>query len=255
MCIDLIYVILLYHSVSVFSSSSHAAAETLEREKDTRRLARMCTTIAVSNRAMETGATVTTHNNDCVQCDQRLTHVPARDWADGSMRPIFPFRVAYPRYLEMPEYNIHGPEYLTANTDIYDWNYSDFKPIGYITQVEHTYGYTLGTYGIMNEKQLSIGESTCRAKLYAFAVNQIDPFSGEQGKALFNIIPLTEIALERCKTARCAIETIGALAEEYGFYGDITVPFEKTLAQNGGNHTHTYTHKHTHTQIYIYICI
>ncbi|RYY88413.1 hypothetical protein EON63_02370 [archaeon] len=28
--------------------------------------------------------------------------------------------------------------------------------------MSHTYAYTLGTYAIQNEKQVSIGESTCR---------------------------------------------------------------------------------------------
>lgn len=39
------------------------------------------------------------------------------------------------------------------------------------------------------------------------------------GKALLHMETLTEIALERCKTARCAIQTMGQLAEQYGFYG------------------------------------
>lgn len=60
------------------------------------------------------------------------------------MRPITAVRVAYPRYFELPEYNIHGPDYLTADMELYPFNYSDFLPIGFIPQVRHTYGYTLG---------------------------------------------------------------------------------------------------------------
>lgn len=82
----------------------------------------------------------------------------------------------------------------------------------------------------MNEKQVSIGESTCSAKLYALAVNQVSA-TGVPGAALLNMIPLTEIALERCATARCAVETAGALAEEYGFYGSITLPLVVSSAQ------------------------
>ncbi len=42
---------------------------------------------------------------------------------------------------------------------------------------------------------------------------------GYGGKALFCIDELSRIALERCNTSRCAVETMGSLAEKYGFYG------------------------------------
>ena len=35
--------------------------------------------------------------------------------------------------------------------------------MGEIAQVNHTYAYWEETYGVMNEFQLSIGESTCSA--------------------------------------------------------------------------------------------
>ena len=76
------------------------------------------------------------------------------------MRPIHEIRDHYPRYIEDigDKLNIHGPDYspLFVDTSIYNWTY--VKPMGFIDQVEHTFGYTLGTYAIQNEKQLSIGE-------------------------------------------------------------------------------------------------
>ncbi|RYY88414.1 hypothetical protein EON63_02375 [archaeon] len=39
------------------------------------------------------------------------------------------------------------------------------------------------------------------------------------GKAVMHMETLTEIALERCDTARCAVQTMGDLAMQYGFYG------------------------------------
>ena len=39
-----------------------------------------CTSIGVGPKAMIDGSTVTTHNNDCQECDFRITHVPAMDW-------------------------------------------------------------------------------------------------------------------------------------------------------------------------------
>lgn len=94
-----------------------------------------CTAIGLGPKATVDGSTITTHNNDCQECDIRITHVPARDWPKGSKRPIFGERVAYPRYLEKPEDNVHGPDYLYGNHDssIYKWTPS--VPLMYIDQV------------------------------------------------------------------------------------------------------------------------
>ncbi len=67
-------------------------------------------------------------------------------------------------------------------------------------------------YGIMNEHQVAIGESTCSSKLFA------KPIGSEGGKALLNMQILTQIALERSKTAREAIQVIGDLAMQYGYF-------------------------------------
>ena len=141
---------------------------------------------------------MTTHNNDCQECDLRITHVPAKAWPANSMRPIHDIRDHYPRYIEDvgDKLNIHGPDYSPhlVDTSIYNWTY--IKPMGFIDQVEYTYAYTLGTYAIQNEKQLSIGESTCSSKFVA------RPINAQGGKALFHMETLTEIAMERCATAR-----------------------------------------------------
>ena len=86
--------------------------------------------------------------------------------------------------------------------------------MGYIPQVAHTYSYKDGSYGLQNEHQLSIGESTCDARLGLKGV----PIAFG-GFALFDITALSRIALQRCKTSRCAVELMGALSEKYGFYG------------------------------------
>lgn len=97
--------------------------------------------------------------------------------------------------------------------------------LGYIPQVPHTYGLIEGLYGIMNEFQVSIGESTCAAKLYAAPVGydengmKVEVTEGAGvGKALLEVSELTQIALERCKTAREAVLMMGALAMQYGYY-------------------------------------
>lgn len=94
--------------------------------------------------------------------------------------------------------------------------------LGYIPQVAHTYALIEGNYGIMNEHQVSIGESTCAAKLFAAPLGHSSKPSDPTyplGKALLEMSELTQLGLERGKTAREAIEVMGALAEKYGFYG------------------------------------
>jgi dipeptidase len=64
----------------------------------------------------------------------------------------------------------------------------------------------------MNEKQLSIGESTCSGVFSAKGAHR-------GGDALFCVNELSRVAMERCVTARCAVALMGDLAERYGFYG------------------------------------
>jgi dipeptidase len=78
--------------------------------------------------------------------------------------------------------------------------------------VEHTYGYIDGEHGIMNEHQLSIGTSTCSTSINALPISK-------GGQALFDYGELTRIAMERCATAVCAVQTMGDLAVKYGYHG------------------------------------
>ncbi len=80
------------------------------------------------------------------------------------------------------------------------------KPIGQIPQVPETYGYIAAVYGIMNEHQLAIGESTFGGR----------PEMVSQ-KGLINCDMLTRLMLERAKTAREAIRIGGELIEKYGY--------------------------------------
>lgn len=161
---------------------------------------------------MSDGSTITTHNNDCNECDIRVTHVPARNWPKDSKRPVFPERSAYPKYAEEEAYNIHGPAYLVSNIDSSIYKWPPMPPFFYIDQVEHTYGYTLGSYGIQNERQLGMGESTCRAVFFSTPA-----YAG--GNAHMTVRTMMEVAMERCETARCAIILMGDLAVQYGFFG------------------------------------
>jgi dipeptidase len=63
----------------------------------------------------------------------------------------------------------------------------------------------------MNEHQLAIGESTCASTFWA------KPTSAG-GKAQIEVRELSKLALQRTKTAREAIQLMGDLAVELGFY-------------------------------------
>jgi len=169
---------------------------------------RACSSITVGKKASVDGSVMTSYTDDCIDCDFRLGRVPRRRFDKGDKRPVYPVYFTYPRYVGYERGDVFHPSKLEKG--LHGWNLSE--PIGFIDQVSHTFSYLDGGYGIMNEHQLAIGESTCGAKL-------ISTPRHAGGHALFDVSDLGRIALERCKTARCAVQTMGQLAVEYGFYG------------------------------------
>merc|ERR1719215_2293435 len=69
-------------------------------------------------------------------------------------------------------------------------------------------------YGVQNEMGLSIGESICTAKTVGWPASPDKPYGYNHA----GIEDLSKIALERCATARCAVQTMGDIAVEQGFY-------------------------------------
>jgi len=166
-----------------------------------------CTSILLGTKATDDGSVLNSHTSDCAQCDFRSSLVPAKDHPKGSVRKVYPFRLSYPRYVGYDRGDAYFPE--NTDTTIYPWK--ETEALGTIPQVEHTYSYVDAVYGIMNEKQLAMGESTCSGKFFAYP-----PSAG--GKALFDVAELSRVAMERCATSRCAVELMGELAEKYGYY-------------------------------------
>jgi dipeptidase len=132
-----------------------------------------------------------------------MAYVPPKDYAANSSRPVFLVRLDYPRHVGADRSEVYAAEP----------GQTDFEPIGFIPQVEHTYGYWEATYPLLNEHGLGFGESTCGALLVGQSVS-------DGGNALMSIAELMRVAMERCQTARCAINLMGELAERYGFYGE-----------------------------------
>lgn len=169
-----------------------------------------CTSIIVGRDASGEGKPVTSHTVDCASCDFRLAKVPRRRIIQPD-RAVYRYRAEYPRFLGSGK----GTTYENA-VQWYPWRAKEgpFAPIGTIdeSQTTETYAFVDGAYGIMNEKGLAIGESTCGASLVGRPVD-------EGGEALLDVRELTLIALEQCATARCAVEKMGSHAERYGYYG------------------------------------
>lgn len=174
-------------------------------------VASACTTFAVGRKATSDGSVMSTHSNDGGgTTDPRLVKIPAQDFPAGSNRPIYASPENYPRYVGVER---KAPAYYPENCQAGESHCKQFEPIGYIPQVNHTFAYFEATYGTMNEKQVGITESTCSGVYVAAAV-------GAGGKALLSIDQLSQIAMERASTAREAIQIMGDLSEQYGFYGE-----------------------------------
>jgi len=146
-----------------------------------------CTAVVAGPKATADGSSLVGQSNDAEGGPgSSLVFVPAQDHAVGSSRPI-----------------------LDQETGV---------KIGSIPQVSHTFAYTYTThgYGVMNEHKLAFGESTCSARITASSL-------AHNGTALFSNKELTQIALERCSTARCALALMGNLSVNHGgFYGEDT---------------------------------
>ncbi|NIM58595.1 MAG: hypothetical protein GTO16_06585 [Candidatus Aminicenantes bacterium] len=152
-----------------------------------------CTVVMVGKDASADRSVITTHTADCGVCDWTWRHVPAADHEPGSTRKIY-----------------HISQIKTWPPDVgnkWDMSKQDYTGVE-IPQVSHTYAYHHGVFGYMNEYQLAIAESTigCRRKM-----------ENATPSGVFDITTLTLIAMERSKTAREAIKTMGSLAEKYGY--------------------------------------
>ena len=152
-----------------------------------------CTVIMVGREASADGSVMSTHTADCGVCDFTWRHVPAADHRPGATRKLY-----------------HIDQIRTwPPSEGYKWDMvlKDFTGVE-IPQVAHTYGYHHSVFGYMNDRQLAIAEST---------IGNARKLSNPTPTPALNITMLTFLAMERCRTAREAINLMGSLAEEYGY--------------------------------------
>lgn len=183
----------------------------------------MCTTMAAGKNATQDGSVIIAHSDDDVS-DERLIYVPATtNDPQQDTRPVY-YDNASLGPMKDPvsgrEYNAselyryigasRGPGYVVPEKIMQEKDLYDSIPLGSIPQVANTYAYFDSSYGVMNEKQLMIGECTCGAKVHP---------NPDPQKRIFYSAELSRVALERCSNARAAITLMGRLIAEYGYYG------------------------------------
>ncbi len=130
-----------------------------------------CTNFLITKGASADGSTMITYAADSHELYGELYHWPARDFAPGTMH------------------------------DVYEWDTG--KYLGQIPNVPHTYSVV----GLMNEHQVSIGETTWggREELHDSA-------------AVVDYGSLMFLALQRAKSAREAIKVMTDLVAAHGYY-------------------------------------
>ncbi len=163
--------------IAVFTAALVSAGTVKERPDG-------CTTITVGRLASADGSVMTSHTCDGHDGRTWIGIVPGMEHAGGAMDTIF-----------------MKTDYMVSPGDTTGLVYN-----GAIPYKTKTYGHIWGIYSLINEHQLSIGESTFGGK---------EELKSDKG--MLNCYELTRLMAERCRTARGAIALAGKLLEKYGY--------------------------------------
>lgn len=145
-----------------------------------------CTSITVGKKASADGSVMTSHTDDSHRSRTNILVEAAKDHPAGTKQALYKRQWAKKQPGEMARYeNIL---------------------VGEIDQVAHTYQFLNTAYPCVNEKQLAIGESTFggRAEL-------------KSDSGIIDCQRLCMLMLQRCTTARQAIQMAGELLKKYGW--------------------------------------
>lgn len=142
-----------------------------------------CTSIMVGKKATTDGSVITSHT-----CDSWyrtwVNMVPAETYEKDTVMNIYDGRM--------------HTEFVADQTNV--------KLKGQIPQVRNTFSFMDTSYPCANEKQLGMGETTISGRRDL-----------ENPKGMFMIEELARVALQRCTTARSAIQLMGDLVKKYGY--------------------------------------
>ena len=160
-----------------------------------------CSTFIITPGASDDGSMYIAHSNDgfgpgvlghnISEEDTHLVYISGADHPAGAKRTVH-----------------FDPN--SGSDDPVDRASTDHRNTSEIDEVPHTFGYLTGIYGIINEVGLMSSECTD----YARVQPNWDP-----ERRIFYSSELSNIALERCRTAREAVELVGGLIDRYGYYG------------------------------------
>lgn len=143
-----------------------------------------CTTITLGKGATVDGSVITSHTDDSHRTRSWMDVVPPAKYSRNATSMMYKREAcdsfAMPTYCHIP--------------------------IGEIPQVKETYQFINTAYPSMNQYQLGIGESTFGGR---------EELQSDAG--LIDCQRLCRLMLERCKTAREAIELAGELTAQYGW--------------------------------------
>jgi len=165
--------------------SSLIKTQNLPNEREPNVLTDACTDIVVGKSASIDGSVITSHTGCCSEC--RVHVVASQSFQKGEKAPVY--------------YGLQD-----VKKPLHEYG----KIIGTIPQVENTYKYFHTGYPHMNEHQLAIAESTLSQREEL----KVDIHTGKQ---IMTIEQAMLFALQRCRTAREAIQLITSLVEKYGF--------------------------------------
>jgi len=145
-----------------------------------------CTIIAAGKKATNDGSVLVSHSDAGADCRFRV--IPRMQFPEGAMTPVY-----------------WGIQNEQQPLDSYG------DTLGFIPQVRETYQYIHSAYSHINEFQVAIGESTMSQK------EALQVEKGADTRQIMTVEQAMIFALQRCKTAREALEVITSLIDTYGF--------------------------------------
>lgn len=162
-----------------------------------------CTVFLVGKDATTDGSTITTHNDDSSGADFRLWIIPGMENESGAQRDLV-----------MDSHN-----YADFSTWPYEKDYGNGTLVSQMDDVAETNAYLHSRYSFINDKGVAMGETTmsCQYVTDQDKKNR-EIMNKEKALGIIDCWNAQDIALERASTAREAVEIIGQLCEDYGWY-------------------------------------